>query len=206
MLDNLAFPQATMMNLQHKLEVLENCLNEANPEDEAMAEIYELTNIRQISLIQLKEEFATILEKLNKFNKLNQILNQDVKQEDSEFLRVRRNFVFKEIIDDYSYLFLKQYSQEMFKQMTKDFAYHYNNIKEIQLLETSGKKDSLYISLECLKHLLQSLIKASLRVQALTQEEINALELGDITPKESEIMLTFLASRNKWDQVYRNLA
>jgi hypothetical protein len=33
-----------------------------------------------------------------------------------------------------------------------------------------------------------------------------AMELGDITPQESETVLTFLASKKKWDWVYQNLA
>ncbi|NET70826.1 MAG: hypothetical protein F6K62_07655 [Sphaerospermopsis sp. SIO1G2] len=59
---------------------------------------------------------------------------------------------------------------------------------------------------ESLKHLLQSLIKCSLRSNAFTESEINAFNLGDITPQESEAMLISLASTKKWDYVYRKLA
>jgi hypothetical protein len=60
--------------------------------------------------------------------------------------------------------------------------------------------------LETQKHLLQTLIKASLRVNALTEEEINTFNLGDITPQVSETMLISLASTEKWDYVYKKLA
>jgi hypothetical protein len=59
---------------------------------------------------------------------------------------------------------------------------------------------------ETLKHVIQSLIKASLGVNALSEEEISAFNLGDIMPQESETTLTFLASIKKWDYVYRKLA
>ena len=96
---------------------------------------------------------------------------------------------------------LKKDRIEILIELTKNFVEIFNQIKI-----DSGCENELYIVVESLKHLIQSLIKASLQVKALSEEEISAFNLGDITPLESETMLTSLASTEKWDYVYRKLA
>ncbi|MEA5514335.1 hypothetical protein [Nodularia sp. UHCC 0506] len=206
MVNSFILPQETISIFQEQLEILERCLNDANPQDEVTAEILELANSRQISLIQLREEFRKFQDKLDKVNKLHHRLNDKTKQNElAVLLCVKINFLHKEIADQYWDLLLNKDRKEVFKIMTYDFI----NVYKKLILEAGNEPDQdeeFYIILESLKYLIQSLIQASLRTNALSEEEINELDLGDITPQESETMLTFLASMKKWDQVYKNLA
>lgn len=206
MVHSFTFPQKIIDSIQERIEVLERCLNDANPQDEAIAEILELANSRQISLSQLREEFEQFSYKLNRFTKLRQAFNEEVtKGELAILLGLRCNFTLKEIVDIFWDLLLKNDSREILKDITMSFVQNFKKF-QIELMSEMDQENELYIILESLKHLIQSLIKASLRVNALSEEEINAFNLGDITPQESEAMLISLASTKKWDQVYRNLA
>ena len=202
MLHTFTFPQEMIDGIQERIEVLERCLNNPNSQDEAVAEILELANSRQISLSQLSKENRKFSDKLNRFNKLRQALNEKVnKNELAILLCVKCNFSLKEIVDIYWDFLLKKDRIEILIELTKNFVEIFNQIKI-----DSGCENELYIVVESLKHLIQSLIKASLQVKALSEEEISAFNLGDITPLESETMLTSLASTEKWDYVYRKLA
>ncbi|WP_214430795.1 hypothetical protein [Dendronalium phyllosphericum] len=171
-----------------------------------MAKILELANSRQISLGQLREEFRQFLQKFNKLTELADKFNLKVEQgEIVVLLFVRLNFLLKEIVDQYWEFFLDEDSKEVLKGLTVTSTNFYMEIKKNTDLKNFQKDDS-YIVLETLKHVILSLIKASLRVKALSEQEVNALNLGDITPQESETMLTSLASTQKWDWVYKNLA
>ncbi|TVP63769.1 MAG: hypothetical protein EA343_06800 [Nodularia sp. (in: Bacteria)] len=206
MVNSFILPQETISIFQERLGILERCLNDANPQDEVTAEILELANSRQITLIQLREEFRKFQDKLDKVNKLRHRLNDKTKQNKlSVLLCVKINFSLKEIADQYWDFLLNKDGKQVFKIMTFDFISVYKKL----ILEAGNEPDQdeeFYIILESLKYLIQSLIQASLRVNALSEAEINALELGDITPQESETMLISLASTQKWDQVYKNLA
>lgn len=200
MVYSFTFPQEIIDSIQERIEVLERCLNDANPQDEAMAEIIELANSREISLSQLKEECEHFIYKLNRFTKLRFSLNEKiVKGELSILMCVKCNFAFKEIVDLYFYLLLENDKIEILRELTSDFVGVFNQIK-------IGQYNEVYIIVESLKHLLQSLIKVSLQVNAFTEQEINAFNLGDITPQESEAMLISLASTKEWNQTYKNLA
>ncbi|MEA5553553.1 hypothetical protein VB713_21670 [Anabaena cylindrica UHCC 0172] len=208
MLHTFTFPQEMIDSIQERIEVLERCLNNANSQDEAIAEMIELANNRQLSLSQLSEENRKFGNKLNRFNKLRQALNEKVNKDQlAVLLCVRCNFALKEIVDIYWYLLLKKDSIEILIELTKNFVEIFNQIKINSRCELElDIKNELYIIVESLKHLIQSLIKASLQVNALSEEEINAFNLGDITTQESEAMLISLASTEKWDYVYRKLA
>ncbi|MBS3030429.1 MAG: hypothetical protein HCA25_26270 [Dolichospermum sp. DET50] len=209
MLHTFTFPQEMIDSIQERIEILERCLNNANPQDEAIAEMIELANSRQVSLSQLTEEFKQFREKFLRSIKLCEILIEKGTQGQVVPLAfVRYNFFQKEIIEKYWDFFIRVFKIESIKKQT---------IQEIELYQLTRneaefgsdknvEKYVLYILLETQKHLLQTLIKASLRVNALTEEEINTFNLGDITPQESEAMLTSLASTKKWDYVYRKLA
>ena len=121
---------------------------------------------------------------------------------------VRYNFLQKEIVEEYWDFFIRVFKIETIKKQT---------IQRIDLYQLTKNEDKfgsdknvekyvLYILLETQKHLLRTVIKASLRVNALTEEEINTFNLGDITPQVSETMLISLASTEKWDYVYKKLA
>jgi hypothetical protein len=206
MVNSFILPQETISIFQERLEILKRCLNDANPQDEVIAEIREWANSRQIPVIQLREELGQFQYKVNKFIKLRQGLNDKIKQgELAVLLCVRFYFLLKEIVDKYWDFFLGIYGKESVKTMTLNLI----NVYQESIIETGNdryKNEDIYIIRESLKHLIPSLIQASVRVNALSQAEINALELGDMTPQESETMLTFLASMKKWDQVYKNLA
>jgi 6-pyruvoyl-tetrahydropterin synthase len=209
MLHTFTFPQEMIDSIQERIEVLERCLNNANPQDEAIAEMIELANSRQVSLSQLTEEFKQFREKFLRSMKLCKIfIEKGTQGQVVPLAFVRYNFLQKEIVEEYWDFFIRVFKIETIKEQT---------IQRIDLYQLTKNEDEfgsdknvekyvLYILLETQKHLLQTLIKASLRVNALTEEEINTFNLGDITPQESEAMLTSLASTKKWDYVYRKLA
>jgi len=209
MLHTFTFPQEMIDSIQERIEILERCLNNANPQDEAIAEMIELANSRQVPLSQLTEEFKQFREKFLRSIKLCEIfIEKGTQGQVVPLAFVRYNFFQKEIIEKYWDFFIRVFKIESIKKQT---------IQEIELYQLTRneaefgsdknvEKYVLYILLETQKHLLQTLIKASLRVNALTEEEINTFNLGDITPQESEAMLTSLASTKKWDYVYRKLA
>ncbi|MDB9346616.1 hypothetical protein [Nodularia spumigena] len=206
MVHSFILPQETISIFQERLGILERCLNDANPQDEVTAEILELANSRQISLIQLREEFRQFQDKLDKVNKLRHRLNDKTKQNElAVLLCVKINYLLKEIADQYWDFLLNKDAKEVFKIMTSDFINVYKKLI-FEARNEPAQDEGFYIILESLKYLIQSIIQASFRTNALSEEEINALDLGDITPQESETMLISLASTKKWDQVYKNLA
>ncbi|WP_445633216.1 hypothetical protein NSTC745_04851 [Nostoc sp. DSM 114161] len=206
MVHSFTFPQEIITSIQERLEILEKCLNDANPQDEAMAEILELANSRQISLDRLADDIKLYRQKTDKLIRLSKKTEETVKQgEPQVLLFVRCNFLLKQILDEYSDFLLDKGGKKYLKIQTDGFVELYKQFKS-ENISTGDRKDEDYVIVETLKHVLQSIIRVSLRANALSQEDINALDLGDITPQESEVMLTFLASKKKWDWVYKNLA
>ncbi|MBD2146402.1 hypothetical protein [Sphaerospermopsis sp. FACHB-1194] len=217
MVYSFTFPEEIIDSIQERIEVLERCLNDPNPQDEKMAEMIEFANLRQISVIQLKEELEKLIEKLVKKSKLYQVIcEKSTKGELPLLLYVKHYFIMKETIDiefiEFD-LYLITNNQKFLRKITIGFVELFNQSKElfnqskIEILHIVDK--NLYILSilrESLKHLLQSLIKAGLKTKIFTEQEINAFNLGDITPQESEAMLISLASTKKWDYVYRKLA
>lgn len=209
MVHSFTFPQKIIDSIQERIEFIERCLNDANPQDEAMAEIIELANSRQISFGQLKEELIQLQYKHNKLIKLVKALKEKVQQDKSLILlSVKYYFLLKEILDKYvDFLFIKD-GIEMFNDLIVDSQNVTKIIYFHKIINYSGiyPDDEQYIMVETIKHFRQSLIRASLRIQALYEVKIDIFDLGDNTPQESEAMLISLASTKKWDQVYRNLA
>ena len=196
-------------SIQERIEVLEKCLNNANPQDEKMAEMIEFANSRQISLIQLKDEWRRFEQKTNNLNKLDEKLKEKIEEKQEELpvlIFVRYNFLLKNILDSYWEFFNNKNGKEAIKRIFEDFVKVWKNKGQTDFEFYQNQKSEFYVMVETLKHVIQSLIKASLQVNALSQEEIKAFNLGDITPQESEAMLTSLASTKKWDYVYRKLA
>ncbi|MBE9055382.1 hypothetical protein [Sphaerospermopsis sp. LEGE 08334] len=209
MINTLTFPQEIIDSIQERIEVLERCLNNANPQDEAVADMIELSNSRQVSLSQLTEELKQFREKFLRSMKLCEIfIEKGTQGQVVPLAFVRYNFLQKEIVEEYWDFFIRVFNIESIKKQTIERIDLYQLTKNEHEFgnDKNVEKYVLYILLETQKHLLQTLIKASLRVNALTQEEINAFNLGDITPQESEAMLISLASTKKWDYVYRKLA
>jgi Ca2+-binding EF-hand superfamily protein len=66
MVYSFILPEETITNFQEKIEFLEKCLNNANPQDEIFAEIIELENSGLISINKLIEEVKNLQYKLNK--------------------------------------------------------------------------------------------------------------------------------------------
>ena len=197
------------IQVQEKIEVLERCLNDANPQDEAIAEMIEMAHSRQVPLSQLTEEFKQFREKFLRSMKLCEIFMEKGTQGQVVPLAfVRYYFLQKEIVEEYWDFFIRVFNIETIKKTTiqKIDIYQLTKNEDEFGSDKNVEKYVLYILLETQKHLLQTLIKASLRVNALTEEEINTFNLGDITPQVSETMLISLASTKKWDYVYRKLA
>lgn len=206
MVQSFTFPQETIASIQERIKFLEKCLNDPNPQDEAMAEILELANSRHISSSELKEEARQMLYQLHKFMKLNEKLKEEEQKGNlSILLFVRYNFAYKNIIDKYWDFFLNKQGRKAVKAMILSLAIFYMELKK-KVDSKSYQKDELYIIVETLKHIIQSVITVALKINILTEEKVNALNLTDITPQETETMLTSLASTQKWDWVYRNLA
>jgi len=209
MINTLTFPQEMIDSIQERIEVLERCLNDPNPQDEKIAEILELANSRQISLSQLETEWKLFGQKSNKLNKLAEKLKEKIKAKQEELpvlIFVRYNFLFKELLDSYWEFFHNKNGKEALKKIFGDFVKLWKNQDWTNFEIHQNQKSEFYVMVETLKHLIQSLIKTSLGVNALSEEEISAFNLGDIIPQESETTLTFLASIKKWDYVYRKLA
>jgi 6-pyruvoyl-tetrahydropterin synthase len=169
----------------------------------------ELAHSRQVPLSQLTEEFKQFREKFLRSMKLCEIFMEKGTQGQVVPLAfVRYYFLQKEIVEEYWDFFIRVFNIETIKKTTiqKIDIYQLTKNEDEFGSDKNVEKYVLYILLETQKHLLQTLIKASLRVNALTEEEINTFNLGDITPQVSETMLISLASTKKWDYVYRKLA
>lgn len=206
MVHSFIFPQETIASIQERIKFLERCLNDGNPQDEAMAEILELANSRHISPNGLKEEARQMLYQLHKFMKLDEKLKEKEQQGNLPILLfVRYNFLYKQIIDRYWDFFLNKEGREAVKAMTLSLSKFYMELKK-EVDSKSYQKDELYIIVETLKHIIQSVITVALKFNILTEEKLNVLKLRDITPQETETMLTSLASTQQWDWVYKNLA
>jgi DNA-binding transcriptional MerR regulator len=206
MTQSLVLQQEVISAFQTLLEMLERCLNGVSEQDEAKAEIIELINSRGISLNELKEVIKQLREKFNKTVKAFEKFIQEVKNDRLTILYfVRCCFLVKELIDEFWNFFLDKSGTKALRKITEAFVRLYREFKS-QAVSANTQKDEIYILTDALKHSLQSIIRAALRVNALSQEEINALDLGDITPQESETMLIFLSTKKRWEPVYKRLA
>lgn len=199
--------QKTISTFQAQVELFEQCLNCANARHEVGAELAEIANTRGISQDELRQEISQLKEKLHKlFRLLDKISETANKGELSVLLYfVKSVFLLKEILEADWDFFLGKDEREAIKNLTSGSLVIYKEIKNAVSSETP-KKDGNYVALETLKHGLKSIIEAGLRVNAFSQDEVNAFDLGDITPQESETMLIFLSTMKKWEPVYKRLA
>ena len=207
MVYSFILPEETIANFQEKIEFLEKCLNSANPQDEIFAEIIELENSGLISLNKLIEEVKNLQYKLNKIIKFVKALKEKVELDQSSvILFVRYNFLLKEILEQCCEFSFIEHSKGVFMDMIVSTLVGYQIIKK-EASSVTYSQHEIYILTETRKHVIQSIIKASVQFKVFTEDFFKSLELGDdITPKESETTLTFLASIKKWDYVYRKLA
>lgn len=197
MVYSFTFPQQMIDNIQDKLADFDQGLNKAE---------YSLLIGMIDSYRQRVDDLMELYQKITNYNKISDKFQAKEEQGELDIkLFVRLNFILKGILDKYLYFFLEDSDKESIKRMTLDAVKFY---KETEHFSVNGSdiKDENFLILETKKHLIQSLIKASLQIKALSEEEINAFNLGDITPQESEAMLISLASTKKWDYVYRKLA
>jgi len=207
MVYSFILPEETIANFQEKIEFLEKCLNSANPQDEIFAEIIELENSGLISLNKLIEEVKNLQYKLNKLIKFVKALKEKVELDQSSvILFVRYNFLIKEILEQCCEFSFIEHSKGVFMDMIVSTLVGYQIIKK-EASSVTYSQHEIYILTETRKHVIQSIIKASVQFKVFTEDFLKSLELeDDITPKESEAILTSLASTKKWDYVYRKLA
>jgi hypothetical protein len=196
MITNLRFPQEIIDSIQERVVFLEKCLNDANPEDEARAKMMELANNRQISIMELKEEAKKMLCMLHQFLKLNHVFKQQ-QNNLSILIFVISSFLYKEIMDKYWEFFLNNQGKKAVKAMTLSLVnlYCIDLKREVDL--QFYQKDELYIIVETLKHLINSVIAVGLKLSILQEENIKEIISQNITPQESEVMLISLASTIK---------
>ncbi len=207
MVYSFILPEETIANFQEKIEFLEKCLNNANPQDEIFAEIIELENSGRISLNKLIEKVKNLQYKLNKLIKFVKALKEKVELDQSSvILFVRYNFLIKEILEQCCEFSFIEHSKGVFMDMIRSTLLLYQKIKE-EASSVTYSQHERYILTETRKHVIQSIIKASVQFKVFPEDFFKSLELeDDITPQESETTLTFLASIKKWDYVYRKLA
>jgi hypothetical protein len=207
MVYSFILPEETITNFQEKIEFLEKCLNNANPQDEIFAEIIELENSGLISINKLIEEVKNLQYKLNKIIKFVKALKEKVELDQSSvILFVRYNFLLKEILEQCCEFSFIKHSKEIFMDIIVSTLVVYQKIKK-EASSVTYSQHEIYILTETRRHVIQSIIKASVQFKVFTEDFLKSLELeDDITPKESEAILTSLASTKKWDYVYRKLA
>lgn len=205
MLHSFIIPQEITANIQEQIKILEECLHDPNVQDGVMAELAKINN-RLTSLSDWLDDISKFQEKANKLSKLGKELVQKVEhKEPAILLFIKYVFLERKIIDDYWYLFRYTKRENYMKYLTLSSIDFYKKISSGIGFENLHH-DEKYVLKETLKHEIQSLLKASLLINALSENEIKELDLGDMTPQESETMLISLASTKKWDWVYRNLA
>ncbi|WP_414529503.1 hypothetical protein [Nodularia chucula] len=205
MVHSFILPQETIASIQEEIKFLEECLNDPNVQDDVMAEILKIDG-KLTSLSYVIADLEKLVAKVNKLNKLGKELSEKAKLGELAILLFVKYFVLeREIIDKYWYFFRSIKRESDIKNFTLSSVYFYKQINNGTFFENLHDNEK-YILMETLKYVIKSLIQASLRTNALSEEEINALDLGDITPQESETMLISLASTKKWDEVYKNLA
>ncbi|MEH2329686.1 hypothetical protein [Nostoc sp.] len=199
--------QETISTLQAQVERFQQYLDFPNAQHETSAKLAEIVSTRGISQDELRQEIAQLQQKLHRFVKLlKKIRDRASVGELTVLYFVKSNFLLKEILDDgYWVLYWREDAKKAIELITSASVALYKEIKDAVSPETP-KKDINYVVLETLKHSLNSLIKAGLRVNAFSQEEVNAFDLGDITPQESETVLIFLSTMKKWEPVYKRLA
>lgn len=197
--------QETISTLQAQVELFEQCLHFPNAQHQVSAELAEIANTRDISQDELGQVIAQLQEKLHRLVKLLNKIRETTKEESTNLYFVKCIFLLKEILETDWDFFLGKEGTEAIKRLTSGGVLLYKEIKNLVGSETP-KKESSYVVVEALKHNLKSLIEAGLRVNAFSQEEVNAFDLGDITPQESETMLIFLSTMKKWESVYKRLA
>ncbi|MEA5578962.1 hypothetical protein [Anabaena sp. UHCC 0451] len=207
MLHSFILQENTIHSFQERIEFLERCLNNANPQDEIFAEIIELENSGLISLNKLIEEVKKLQYKINKVLQFIKVLKEKVQLDQlSVLLVVRYNFLLKEILEQCCEFSFIEHSKGVFMDMIVSTLEVYQEIKKKASYVTYSQHE-IYILTETRKHVIQSIIKASVQFKVCTEDFFKSLELeDDITPKESEAMLISLASTKKWDYVYRKLA
>ena len=200
--------QETISTFQAQVELFEQCLHFPNAQHEFSAELAEIASTRGISQDELKQEIVQFKQKLDRLLKLLEKISETANKAELAVLLlyfVKSVFLLKEILETYWDFFLGNDKREAIKNVTSGSVVIYKEIKNAVSPETP-KKDGNYVALETLKHGLKSLIEAGLRVNAFSQEEVNAFDLGNITPQESETVLIFLSTMKKWEPIYKRLA
>ncbi|HYX19154.1 MAG TPA: hypothetical protein VE944_33340 [Nostoc sp.] len=202
--------QETISTLQAQVELFEQCLHFPNAQHEVNAQLAEIANTRGMSQDEVRQEIAQFKQKINKLFKLLDKISDTASKGDLVALMylVKSIFLLKEVLEADWDFFLgnnKNDKREVIKNITSVSVVIYKEIKKAVSPETP-KKDSNYVALETLKHGLKSMIEQGLKVNAFSQEEVNAFDLGDITPQESETVLIFLSTMKKWEPVYKRLA
>ncbi|MEH2253665.1 hypothetical protein [Nostoc sp.] len=206
MTQSFMLTQETISTFQAQIALFEQCLHFPNAQHEASAELVEIANTRQISLDELKQEMVQLAQKLGKLVKLLEKIKEGANGGELAGLYfVKSNFLLKEILEACWDLYLEENVKKAFEELTSVSVALYKNVKSAVSPETP-KKDINYVVLETLKHSLKSMIEAGLKVNAFSQEEVSAFDLGDITPQESETVLIFLSTMKKWEPVYKRLA
>lgn len=206
MTQSFMLTQETISTFQGQVELFEQCLHCPNAQHEANAKLAEIANATGISQDELRQKIAQLLQKLDKLVKLLKKIRERANEGQAVLYFVKSNFLLKEILDDgYWVFYWGEDVKKTFEELTLGSVALYKDLKKAVSLETP-EKDINYVVVETLKHSLKSLIEAGLRVNAFCQEEVNAFDLGDITPQESETVLIFLSTIKKWEPVYKRLA
>lgn len=202
MTQNEILVQQTISTFQAQIDLLENYLHSVIVQHETEAQLTELGNCNGILLECFKEDINEIRQKIDQLIKLTQKIKEKALHGGLPLLHfVKYNLLVKEILDTYYGFFNKK----LINELTIICASLYKKIEMMSSTKDS-KKDAEYIILEALKHELKVLFETGLQVNAFSESEFSAFDLGDITPQESETVLIFLSTMKKWEPVYKRLA
>ncbi|MEH1822117.1 MAG: hypothetical protein V7L31_24085 [Nostoc sp.] len=205
MTQSFMLTQKTISTLQAQVELFEQCLHFPNAQHEVNAQLAEMANTKGISQDELRQEITQFKQKLERLAKAFNQISEKPEEELIVLYFVKFVFLLNELLETYWDFFLRKDAREAIKQVILKLVALYKEAKNA-VSPITPKKDADYVVIETLKHSLNSLIKVGLQVSAFSPEEINAFDLGDITPQESETMLIFLSTMKKWEPVYKRLA
>lgn len=206
MIQSFVPPNSAISAIQSQIKMLERCLKDSNKQDEVSSELIALVKNKHLSLDELRQYLKEFNEKLDKVSSLIEKFKEKSQTGEIAVLYfVKYNLLFQEILESYFDFYYIENSKELIIPLTESSVSLYKIVQHESNPGITGKDDN-YVIVETLKYIIQALIKAGLQFNVFSETDIHAWGLGNIVPQESETMLIFLASKTRWESVYKNLA
>ena len=178
--------EETFKALQQQAEHFERCLNNQNPEDEAIVYLQELANARGKSLEQLKDDVALFSQKIHKVRELS-VQGKKILSTQSflSSLPVLTEFYLlaADIFDNYWEFFPPSLSKTTFKNSSYQLSRLLSSVQ--QKYQDRGDDISISSNMDALQRALNSAIEAALKVGALSEIEAERLRPKSLISKSS---------------------